>query len=404
MLIYRTLFKSATFRNTSSKSTWLKWFVIFWAACWISGCGIFDPQVEDSLKPAELVDFDREVKIKKRWSASVGDGQGKKYNKLTPVIEDGVIYAASVDGEILALDLERGKKRWVTEIDAPLSGGVGAGEGLVLVGSENGNVFAFSADDGSELWQASLSGEVLSAPQAGSGIVAVHTSDGKLFGLSLDNGSEVWRYNSNLPVLTLRGTATPVIYEGVVYSGFASGKLVAIEAENGIVRWESRLAIAQGESEIDRLIDIDGAPLILNNIIFASSYQGRAGGLDLAGGRPVWLEETSSYVGVSEGFGNIYLVEASGTVTARAANNGNESWQYTELANRQLSSPRAFQSYVAVGDFEGYVHLLSQVDGRVVGRVKVDSNGVRADMLARGNTLYVYGNGGKLVAYKISPR
>jgi outer membrane protein assembly factor BamB len=56
---------------------------------------------------------------------------------------------------------------------------------------------------------------------------------------------------------------------------------------------------------------------------------------------------------------------------------------------------------VAIGDEEGYVHLLSQVDGRFVGRTKVDGDGVRARMLNQGNTLYVYGNSGKLVALRV---
>ncbi len=57
-----------------------------------------------------------------------------------------------------------------------------------------------------------------------------------------------------------------------------------------------------------------------------------------------------------------------------------------------------FSSYVAVGDFEGYLHLLSQVDGRFVGRVRIDSDGLRARPLVVGDWLYVYGNSGKLVA------
>ena len=61
-------------------------------------------------------------------------------------------------------------------------------------------------------------------------------------------------------------------------------------------------------------------------------------------------------------------------------------------------------SYIAVGDFEGYVHVISQVDGTMVGRVKVDGDGIRADMLSDGNILYVFGNGGKLAAYEITAK
>lgn len=57
-------------------------------------------------------------------------------------------------------------------------------------------------------------------------------------------------------------------------------------------------------------------------------------------------------------------------------------------------------NYIAVTDFEGYVHLLSQIDGRIVGRTRADSDGVRAAMVSGAGLLYVYGNSGKLTAYR----
>jgi outer membrane protein assembly factor BamB len=66
-----------------------------------------------------------------------------------------------------------------------------------------------------------------------------------------------------------------------------------------------------------------------------------------------------------------------------------------------VPSKAVFSSYVAVGDFEGYLHLLSQVDGRFVGRTRIDSAGLRAQPLVVGDWLYVYGNSGKLVALTI---
>ena len=55
-------------------------------------------------------------------------------------------------------------------------------------------------------------------------------------------------------------------------------------------------------------------------------------------------------------------------------------------------------NYLAVGDFEGYVHLLSQIDGSIVGRTRVDNDGIRANLLSQGSRLFVYGNSGRLVS------
>ena len=73
----------------------------------------------------------------------------------------------------------------------------------------------------------------------------------------------------------------------------------------------------------------------------------------------------------------------------------------SDLLRRQLSAPAVFSSYVAVGDLEGYLHLLSQVDGRFVARTKIDGKGIRVQPLVVGGWMYVYGNGGKLVALTI---
>ena len=63
--------------------------------------------------------------------------------------------------------------------------------------------------------------------------------------------------------------------------------------------------------------------------------------------------------------------------------------------------PVPFNDYVAVGDIEGYLHLLSRHDGRISARVRVDSKGIRARPLVQRDVLYVYGNGGKLAAYSL---
>ena len=118
----------------------------------------------------------------------------------------------------------------------------------------------------------------------------------------------------------------------------------------------------------------------------------------------MWQRNVSSFSGVGQGFGNIYVTDEDGTVTAYLRNGQGVRWQQDALGYRELSRPTPVSSYVAVADLEGYVHLMSQVDGTFAGRVKVDGKGARADMLADGNILYVFGNGGKLVAYEISAK
>ena len=207
-----------------------------------------------------------------------------------------------------------------------------------------------------------------------------------------------------MPVLTLRGSCNPLLNGDVVYVGFANGRVLAFEVETGGIIWEARVAISQGRSEIERVVDIDGTMTLLGDELFVASYQGRIMAINTTDGRRLWQNNVSSFSGVSQGFGNVYVADEDGTVTAYQRNGQGERWQQTALAYRGLSRPTPVGSYLAVGDREGYVHFLSQVDGQMAGRVEADDDGVRADMVAEDNIIYVYGNSGDLIAYEIKPK
>ncbi|MEP4485393.1 MAG: outer membrane protein assembly factor BamB [Halioglobus sp.] len=364
----------------------------------------FNIDDEDPTDPVPLVDIDQTVKIKKLWSTGVGDGQGKGLYRLQPVIDGDRIYAASAEGEIKAIERGRGKTLWDTELETELSGGVGVYEQALFVGSADGNVIKLSADSGAVEWQTQLSGEILSPPQADGRVVVVQTYDGRLQGLDFATGEKLWTYDSNVPVLTIRGTSTPILRNGVAYAGFANGRVSAFNAMTGAILWESRVAISQGRSEIERIVDVDGSMVFIGNELYAASYQGRVVSMDATNGRKLWQQNVSSFSGVSQGFGNIYVADEDGTVTAYLRNGQGVRWQQEALGYRELSRPTPVNSYVAVADFEGYVHLMSQVDGNFVGRMKVDGDGARANMLTDGNILYVFGNSGKLIAYEITAK
>jgi outer membrane protein assembly factor BamB len=374
--------------------------VLSLAAC-STVSGWFESDDDDATAPAELVDIDETVDIKKLWSVGVGDGQGDGFYRLRPVISGDVIYAASADGEVVAVDRKRGKTLWEVDIDTSLSGGVGVYEDALLLGSSEGYALKLDVNTGARMWSTALRGEILSAPQSNGKVVVVQTYDGKLQGLDFDSGALLWTYDSNVPVLTVRGTSTPIMQNDRVYAGFANGRVLAFNAQTGGVLWEVRVAISQGRSEIERIVDVDGSMDIAGNELYAASYQGSVVAIDVDSGRKLWKQSASSFAGVSQGFSNVYVAEEDGTLTAYMRNGQGVRWAQGALAYRELSRPTPVGRYVAVSDVEGYVHLLAQTDGQFVGRVRADRDGVRADMLSDGSVLYVFGNSGDLIAYEI---
>ena len=372
----------------------------------LSGCGWnpfeFLAPNKDEAKPADLVNFDEEVRLRRQWSVNIGKGQGKKYNRIKPAIDGDVIYVASSNGNIYAINRESGNTLWRIRLEDEITGGVGVGGDLVLVGTLNSSLIALDADSGEIVWETAVSSEVLSAPAANNRVVVAQAVDGKLSGHDAETGEQIWIYENTVPALSLRGTSSPLIIENFVLAAFGNGSVVSLATDNGTLRWEERVAIPTGTSEIDRMVDIDGDLFVTDQgLLLVPSFQGYLAAIDVVTGQTRWRVQESSANGASSGFGNIYISDERGHVKAYRSGEDDAVWVNEQLDLRNVSAPESFSNYVAVGDYQGYVHLLSQVDGRFVGRTRVDGDGIRAGMQSRGNTLYVYGNGGNLTALTV---
>ncbi|MEC7993239.1 MAG: outer membrane protein assembly factor BamB [Pseudomonadota bacterium] len=371
----------------------------------ISGCSTFQEwfgsEEEDATAPVELERIDAKVKLKKQWSIKIGDGQGDGFYRITPTLVDGVLYVASSDGEVAAISAADGGRLWRVELERPLSGGVGYHDRSLYLGGADGSVLQLSADDGVVEWEAAVSGEVLAVPAVSDDWVIVQTYDGKLLGFQPGADEPAWTFTSDVPILTLRGTSTPILVGDNAIAGFGDGKVVAVDVNSGNVSWESRIGVPQGSSEIDRIVDIDGAMTQQGIELFVASYQGRVAALDSRTGRKLWQQNVSSVTGTHVGFGNVYVADVDGTLSAFLRTGQGVRWQNIELGYRQLSRPTPVSSYVATVDFDGYLHLLSQVDGQIVGRTKIGGDAARADMIADSGRLFIFADNGQLLAYEL---
>ena len=372
----------------------------------LAGCGwnplSFWQSNKDEAKPADLVNFDEEVRLRRQWSVNIGKGQGKTYNRIKPAIDGDIIYAASSNGNVYAINRESGSTIWRARLEAEITGGVGVGGDLVLVGTINSGLIALDVATGEVAWQTTVSSEVLAAPATNGRIVVAQSVDGKLTGHDAETGEQIWIYESTVPALSLRGTSSPLIIENFVLAAFGNGSVISLALDNGTLRWEERVAIPTGTSEIDRMVDIDGDLFVSDQgMLLVPSFQGYLAAIDVVTGQTRWRVQESSASGASSGFGNIYISDERGHVKAYRTGQDDLVWSNEQLDLRNVTAPESFSNYVAVGDFEGYVHLLSQVDGRFVGRTRADRNGIRTSLQSRGNTLYVYGNGGNLSALTV---
>jgi outer membrane protein assembly factor BamB len=202
---------------------------------------------------------------------------------------------------------------WTVDSGFKISGAVGAGDGLVVVGGLKSELAAFD-EDGKLLWITRVSSEVLSAPQIADGMVVVRSSDGRIAALSAQDGKRQWLYERATPTLIVRNHAGVVIQRGVVYAGFAAGKLAAISLSNGAVIWESAVSQPRGNTELERISDITSLPAVDNESVCAVAFQGRMACFDSKQGAMLWSRELSSDKGLTLQRNYLYVSDAEGTV------------------------------------------------------------------------------------------
>ncbi|WP_052761150.1 outer membrane protein assembly factor BamB [Sedimenticola thiotaurini] len=373
----------------------------------LAGCSSMNPlnwlsDEDNSEPPAELVEMASSVPARVIWSASIGDGADEQRVKLVPFVAGDRIYGASRSGTVRALEAATGRPVWSVDTELEISGGPGAGEGLVLFGTSNAEVVALEQDTGQEKWRAQVSSEVLSVPKAGRGVVVVHTIDGKLFGLDAENGAEKWVYDRSIPVLTLHGSSSPVIVDGYVICGFASGKLVMLDLQKGDLLWEITVSAPSGRSELERMVDIDGDPLVIGDVVYAVTYQGEMTAVSIQTGIVLWRRKLSSYAGMGADYGQIYVSDEADHVVSVDPGNGSALWKNKALQYRKLTAPMVLGEHVLVGDFEGYLHFLSRVDGRLEGRVRIAKSAISTPPLVIDGVVYIYADGGEMAAVTIS--
>jgi outer membrane protein assembly factor BamB len=396
-------------------------FIIPFLILILSGCAAIDTAKEslsgikdyftggadNSDPPSELVEYTPETQVEILWDESVGVGTDGQTLKLIPAIGNGRIFVADRDGLVQARDLSTGNLAWEVEIEneaedeVHFSGGPGLGAGTVVLGTSDAEIIALNSENGATLWKTSVSSEVLTVPVVAEGIVIIRTTDGSVIALNEKTGQKSWSYEHNVPALTVRGTGTPLIIEDTLIEGYDNGKLMALRLNDGKYVWESSVTIPKGRSEVERLVDIDVDPVEAKGVIYTASYNGGSAAVSIMDGDVLWRNEAvSSYTGLSLDSQYIYVSNPDGHVLQLDIRTGSSLWEQKELHGRKLTAPAVYQSYVVVGDYDGYVHWLSSTDGRQLARIKAASEAIEAKPIVVGDTVYVYAKDGTLAALK----
>ncbi|HAR56642.1 MAG TPA: outer membrane protein assembly factor BamB [Idiomarina baltica] len=390
----------------------------------LSACSLFGDDDEE-IKVAPLQPVSQQVDTRIKWERSVGDGIGDYFSRLNPTVAYGKVFAADRQGLVKAFDKETGETLWqvnlhsLIEINegsddswfgglfaspfpARIAGGLVAQYNKLFLGTENGDVVALDTETGKLVWHAEVGNEVTSDPAVGDGMVVVHTTGGKVISLSADTGEQNWTFEYQTPTLTLRGASAPTIVSGGVILGDASGKASVLIGTSGQQAWTQTVGEPTGATELESLADIDANPVVVGGVIYMIAYNGELVALELRSGEVRWKRDYSSYENLLVDTGSIYLTDADSHVFGLDIQGGIEQWSNNELFGRALTGPKKVGNYLALGDFEGYLHILSANSGEIVGRMELGGDGIYAQPVSDGNTLYVQTRDGDLYAIEVN--
>ncbi len=367
-------------------------------------------------QPAKLAPIKATLRVRELWTASVGGfhlfnfwGFGDSKTRelllgLRLVVHGERLFASGHDGVVAAFNARTGRQLWRTDTHIPFGGGPAVHGNLLVLGATDGRVAELDANNGKLLWTVRLQDAVVSSPAISSQLIAVRTIDGVLHALSPKNGQELWETQQHMPALSLRGAAIPVIADHMVISGFANGKVLAVNASDGSQVWLATVSEPTGRTAVARLADIHGQAIVAGKDVYTVGYHGTVDMLALKSGQPWWSHKASSFRGLALGKHAVYMSTEDGAVVALNRKNGAVIWRQRALRYRAVTQPAVSDDAVVVADYQGYVHWLNKRTGAFEARA--ESGGVRVSNppVVIGNEVVVINDVGDITAFRVSPR
>lgn len=353
----------------------------------IAGCSSNKIKVE-KVKPNPLPKLEQSTSLVQVFSQKVSATDAADPLRLTMAKDGGVLFI--LDPKKGTVSAYRGKDRlWQNEISKiGLSSGVTAADGIVVIGNKKGQIFALDQASGEQKWTAQLSGSLISSALIQSGRVVVVANDNTTFGLADESGQQVWTYKLPGEQFSLRGQASPVTLDpNTVLVASSNAYLYAIDSLSGTLRMQRRVAVSDGRSDIQRLIDIDAEPTVAGQFVVTTSYQGQVTVTDLASQRVVWSEDTSSITRPEVSGRQVFVSQTDGQLVSYDLITGQKIWTNDQLLNRNLSNPVMLGQELLVGDLDGVLHMIDPTSGNIIGRSK--TSGEVRSLRVLDNQLYV---------------
>lgn len=276
-----------------------------------------------------------------------------------PVLVGDRVYAIGQSGWVFALNTNKRKPIWQSDLEANFRGTPGVGNGRIYAGDTNRTLHAIDASNGSKVWtfQApeveNKTYQYFSTAVEANKRIYVGTAGGYVYCLHAGNGRVIWKYRVSDWV-----RSRPVVLGNVVYVATLDAKLYALKdsGDSVIEVWQKQVGEHGFTADLvgnANGIFASGRDLVLyslspatgdiqwmHSIIDGAWIDGVRHRADTYGGQfqtsPVVVDDIA-YIGGPDGF--LYAVNV---------NNGKRLWRF-ETQGRISSAPRVAEGKVFVG-------------------------------------------------------
>lgn len=347
----------------------------------------------DKPKPKDLGPNTALIGIRQAWSAHVGQVD---FPLHVQVVGDS-LYAASSAGVVAALDARTGGDLWRVALGVELSAGVGSDGKFAAVVSRENELITVVA--GREVWRQRLAAVALTAPLVAGERVFVLTADRTVLAFDAATGRKLWQQQRSGDALVLSQAGILVAMGDTLVAGLG-GRLVAMNPNNGLVRWDVVIASSRGTNEVERLVDLVSGVSREGDQLCVRAYQSAIGCVDAVRGAVVWSKAATGATGVHGDASMVLGAESDGRLRAWRRADGESLWSSDRLRYRSLTAPLLVGRSVAVGDDSGTLHFLSRDSADPQNRMGTDGSPIATGPVLAGQTVVVVTRRGGIFGFK----
>lgn len=347
----------------------------------------------DKPKPTPLETFEPKITGRAVWNLRLPGSA----LAMTPAVRDGVLFVASGDGTVMALQADTGAEVWRASAGSALSAGVGSDGRRTSVVTRGNEVVTFDA--GREVWRKRLPSSVVTAPLVAGERVFVMSVDRAVHAFDAVDGRRLWVQQRPGEALTLAQPSVLLAYRNTLLVG-QGPRLAALDPLRGTLLWEAPMAAPRGTNEVERLADLVGPAVRIGDRVCARAFQSAVGCADAAKGTVLWSRNVGGVNALASDNERVFGADASDRITAWRTANGDVSWTSERLLYRGLSGALTVGPSVVLGDSEGYLHFLSAADGTPQLRLATDGSAIVGTPVISATTLVVMTRSGSLFAFR----